>query len=82
MTYLNGKKELVLKLRADRKRFLGWFVDTGYATHSDMKSHRVSFTKMIKGSIIKKKLNKEISSEVELVGADDIIPDILWTGYF
>ena len=82
MTYLNGKKELVLKLRANGMRFLGWFVDTSYATHSDMKSHTVSVTKMIKGSIIKKKLNKEISSEVELVGADDIIPDILWIGYF
>ena len=77
-----AKKELVLTLRADGMRFLRWFVDTSYATHSDMKIYTGSVTKMLKGSIIKKKLNKEISSEVELVGADDIIPDILWTGYF
>ena len=35
MTYLNGKKELVLTLRAAGMRFLGWFVDTSYATHSE-----------------------------------------------
>ena len=39
-----------------------------------------------RGSIIiilkKKKLNTNISTEVELIGSDDAMPQILWTRYF
>ena len=30
----------------------------------------------------KQKLNNKISTETELVATDDIIPQLLWTGYF
>ena len=51
-----------------------------------MKSHTGSVMKMVKESIhlksTKQKLNTKISTEAELVVADDIIPDIVWTRYF
>ena len=86
MTYLNGTKEFVLTLGADGMNILKWFVDASYATHADMKSHTGSVITMVKRSIIskstKQKLNTKSSTEEELVGADDIIPDILLTGCF
>ena len=30
----------------------------------------------------KQKLNNKISTETELVATDDVIPQLLWTGYF
>ena len=69
MTYLNGTKEFVLTLGADGMNILKWFVDASYATHIISKS-------------TKQKLNTKSSTEEELVGADDIIPDILLTGCF
>ena len=31
---------------------------------------------------MKQKMNTKNSTEAELLGADDIIPEILWTKYF
>ena len=86
MTYLNGKKEIFLTLSADGMDIFKWFVAASYATHSDMKSFIGSMMAMVKGRRIlkslKQKLNTKISTAAEIVGADDIIPDILWSACF
>ena len=80
------KKYLVLTLSADGMKSLKWFVDGSYATHADTKIHTGSVMKKWKGSAIpkstKQKLITKSSTEAELVGANDIIKEILWTEYF
>ena len=62
------------------------FVDASYEKHAETKSHTKNMMTMGKGSIIlkstKQKLNTKSITELELVGADDTIPDILWTRNF
>ena len=85
MMYFNGTKELFLTLSADGMNILKCFVETSYATHAAMKIHTGSVTATCEGRIItkpKKKLNTKSSIEEELVGNDDIIPNMLWTNCF
>ena len=39
LKYLNGTREMKLKLKADDLRVLKWYVDASYAVHPDFKSH-------------------------------------------
>ena len=84
--YLKGTEEFVLKLRADNTRLLKWHVDASYAVHNDLRSHTGGNFTMGKGTIYgkssKQKLNVKSSTEAELVGFDDCMPQILWTNYF
>ena len=81
--------KLPLILRADGVNVLKWSVDASYATHDDMQGHNggtMSMGKDGRGSIIsiskKQKLNTKSSTEAELIGADDKMSQMLWTGYF
>jgi hypothetical protein len=63
-----------------------WWVDGSYAVHPDMRSHTGAIMSLGKGSIystsIRQKLNTKSSTEAELVGVADVMPQILWTRYF
>ena len=81
--------ELSLILRADGVNVLKWWVNASYAAHDDMRGNTggtMSMGKDGRGSIIsiskKKYINTKNSTEAELIGADDTIPQMLWTGYF
>ena len=54
--------------------------------HPDMKSHTGGVMTMGKGCILsvsrKQKLNTRSSTEAELVAADDVLCDLLWTKHF
>ena len=84
--YLKGTEEFVLKLRAYNTKLLKWHVDASYAVHNDLRSHTGGNFTMGKGTIYgkssKQKLNVKSSTEAELVGFDDCMPQILWTNYF
>ena len=86
MKYLNGTKDLVLTLKVDGTNVLKWYVDASYGIHPDLKGHTGGTLTMGKDSImsksIKQKLNTKSSTESELIGVDDILPDVLWTQYF
>ena len=86
MKYLNGTKELKLKLRADDLKVIKWFVDASFAVHPDFKSHTgavMTFGKGAAQSIARKqKLNVRSSTEGELVGVDDAATQIMWTKLF
>ena len=76
----------MLTLSDDGTNICKWYVDASFAIHPDMRGHTGSILSMGKGSIqaksIKQKLNTKSSTEAELIGSDDVLPDILWTGYF
>ena len=88
--YLEGtiKLHLVLKIDADGIPILKWYVDASFCVHEDFCLHTGGVLKpsleggaLISGSI-RQKLNTRSSTEAELVGADDFMSKIVWTGAF
>ena len=80
---------LPLILQADRLNVLKWWVDASYVDHENMRLHTggtVSMGKYGRGSIIsisnKQKLNTKGLVEAELIGVDDVMPQMIWKRYF
>ena len=75
-----------LTLEADDTHVIKWWVDASFAVHPDMKSHTGGALIMGKGAVYgtstRQKLNTRSSTEAELVGVNDVMPQILWTRYF
>jgi hypothetical protein len=86
MKYLRGTKHLVLRLRADNLNIVTWWVDVAFAVHNDMRSHTGGAMSLGAGAIYsssqKQKMNTKSSTEAELVGINDVLPQALWTKYF
>jgi len=86
INYLQHTKKLHLTLQADESGILKWWVDGVFAVHPDMQSHTGVILSMDVGSIYststKQKSNTKISTEVDIVGVNDILPKNLWTRYF
>jgi hypothetical protein len=84
--YLRGTKDLVLRLSAENLNIIKWWVDASYGVHHDMRSHTGGAMSMVTGAVYstsrKHKLNTKSSTEAELVGIDDVLPQALWTKYF
>ena len=84
--YLNGTRNLMLKLLANNLGIIKWFVDASYAIHDDYKEHAGLMMAMGSGAITsfsrKQKINGKSLTDTELIGADDTLPQILWTRYF
>jgi len=64
---------------------LSWF-DAAYAVHPDMKSHTGGITSFglggFMGKSTKQKLNTKSSTEEELIGASDYLPNTIWLKLF
>jgi hypothetical protein len=86
MRYLQGTVELKLRLSADGSGQVRWWVDSSFAVHIDMKGHTGGTMSMGKGSIYSasaaQKLVTRSSTECEVVGTHDVMPQILWTAHF
>jgi hypothetical protein len=86
MRYLQATLDLKLVLSADGSGMVRWWVDTAYAVHYDMKGHTGGTLSMGKGSIYSfsgaQKLVARSSTEAEVIGVDDVMPQMMWTGYF
>ena len=86
MKYLQQTINLIPTLSADDMALLKWHVDASHTVHPDCKGHTGGTLTIGKGTIYntstKQKLNTKSSTETELVGADDIMPQLLWTNYF
>jgi hypothetical protein len=84
--YLRGTKNMPLILEGDNACIIKWWVDASFAVHPDMKSHTggaMSLSKgVVYGTSTRQKLNTKSSTEAELVGVNDVMPQILWTRYF
>jgi hypothetical protein len=86
MKYLQSTLYLKLKLESDDSGIIRWWVDASYAVHPDMKGHTGGTMSMGKGSIYSiasgQKLVARSSTESELIGVHDVMPQIVWTSYF
>ena len=86
LKYISGTRDLVLTLESDVTGTVKWWVDAAFAVHHDMKSHTGGMMTMGRGALYsiskKQKLNTKSSTEAELVGVDDLMPQILWMRYF
>ncbi len=84
--YLRNTSALVLRLSAENLNVIKWWVDASYGVHHDMRSHTGGAMSMGTGAVYstskKQKLNTKSSTEAELVGVDDVLPQALWTKYF
>ena len=81
-----GTPSLHLTLTNYSNTVCKWWVDESYAVHGDCKSHTGGTLSLGGGSIVststKQKLMTKRSTEYELVGVDDISPQIIWKNYF
>ena len=86
MNSLKNIVKLCLTLRADGSSILKWYTDASYAVHNDMKSHTGGTMTLGKvcpfSKSTKQKIATKSSTESELVSADDLMPQIIWTNYF
>ena len=84
--YLRGTKDLILTLRANNDGIVRWWIDASYAVHQDMKGHTSATLSLGKGGIYngswKQKLVARSSTESELIGVYDVLPQVLWTKQF
>jgi hypothetical protein len=86
LQYLGRTKDDFLILGADCLTILKTWVDASYGVHSDMKSHTGGAMSLGRGTIMckstKQKLNTKSSTEAELVGASDFLPNTIWAKMF
>eukprot|EP00957_Ditylum_brightwellii_P021787 1643793-Ditylum_brightwellii.AAC.3 len=86
MKYLQSMHDLPLTLDADSLNRIQWWVDASFAVYPDMKSHTGGMMMIGKGtiyaSLMEQKLNTWSLTEAEIVGVNDLMPQVLWTRYF
>jgi len=82
LQYFNGTLDMPLILGADSLAKSKSWVDAAYAVHDDMKSHTGGATSLGCGAIMckstKQKLNTKSSTEAEVVGSSDYLPNTIW----
>ena len=82
----DASAHLRLRLTVESLNVVKWWADAAFAVHPDMKSHTGGVMMLGSGAIQcisrKQKLNTKSSTEAELVGADDVLNDLLWTRNF
>ena len=80
--------DLVYTLGADSLTniVLRTWVDASFAVHPDMRSHTGAVSSLGRGALMcrssKQKLNTKSSTEAELVGASDFLPNAIWIKNF
>jgi len=86
LEYIKGTMDLEYTLGADDMNKLRSWVDAAYAVHPDMKSHTGGVMSLGIGGILckstKQKLNTKSSTEAEVVGASDYLPNTMWVKMF
>lgn len=85
--YLRDMVNMPLTLEADECDVVKWWVYAAFAVHPDMRSHTGGVMMLGKGGAIygtstRQKINTKGSTEAELVGVNDILPQALWTRIF
>ena len=84
--YLHKTVDLMLTLGADDNGSIQWWIDASYSVHPDMKGHTRATMSLGQGSVYsgswKQKLITCSSTESELVGVYDVLPQVMWTAKF
>jgi hypothetical protein len=83
LQFTRSAKNDCLTLLAESLHNVRWWVDASCAAHPDVKSHAGGMmslgTGCVHGTSKGQKLNAKSSAEAEIVGADDCMPQTLWT---
>jgi len=86
LQYFNGISDMPLILGGDSLAKSKSWVVAAYAVHDDMKSHTGGATSLGCGAIMckstKQKLNTKSSTEAEVVGSSDYLPNTIWARMF
>jgi Reverse transcriptase (RNA-dependent DNA polymerase) len=86
MRYIRGTQDLVLTLEGDGMNVVKWWADASFAVHADFKSHTGGAMSLGKGVVYgtstRQKINTRSSTEAELVAANDVMGQLLWTQHF
>ena len=84
--YLQHTLYMCMVLGKDDTDAMHWWIDASYAVHPDMRGHVGATMSLGNGSIFsgswKQKLVTWSSTESEVVGVFDVLPQILWTKKF
>ena len=81
-------KDLIITLSANDDGIVRWWIDASYAVHEDMdmKGHTGATLSLGNGAIYsvswKQRLVARSSTESELIGVYDVLPQVLWTKHF
>ena len=83
---MQGTEELPLDLCADSATLVKWWINGSHAVHPNIHGHSGGCMFLGMGMPImglsKQKLNTQSSTEMELIMADDFMPQILWMNLF
>ena len=86
MQYLQGAFDLKLVLSAKGFGMIRWWVDAAYGVHFAMKGQTGGTVSVGKLSVYSfagvQKLVARSSTEAEVIGVDNLMPQMMWTGYF
>jgi hypothetical protein len=86
LEYLTGTLKMPLTLSIDNMSVIKTWVDAAYALHGDIRSHTGGTVMMGKGTLYRKsskqRINTKSSTEAELIGASDFLPQTIWTKNF
>jgi hypothetical protein len=86
MQYIRGSLEQVRTMEADGTGLAKWWIDASFAVHPGMRGHMGGVLSLGKGATYtasrSQKTNTRSSTESELVGVYDILPQVLWTRNF
>ena len=86
LQYLKCTMPLPLVVIVENLNVIKWWVDESYAAHYDMNGNTGATISLGHGSVLimtnNQKLNTNISTEANLIGADYDLPKMLSTKYF
>jgi hypothetical protein len=87
LSYLKNTINLPLILSAHGSHVIKWWADASFGVRGDLKSQTGASMSLGKGGggynmSRKQKLITTSSTEADLVGADDVMPQIIWTRQF
>jgi hypothetical protein len=81
LQFLRATRDELLTLSATSLHNVRWWLDASYNVHPDMRSHTGGTMSLGRGVIYRTskrhKLNTKSSTEAELVGVDDVMPQVL-----
>jgi hypothetical protein len=86
LKYINGSKDMGICINMSDGVTVFAYVDSSYGVHSDYKSHTGGVISMGKGPVFtkssKQKIMSKSSTEAELIGISDMLPQVIWTRDF
>jgi len=86
LKYLKGTLYLKLRITVDNFSSSQWSIDASHGVHWDCKGQTGAGMTLGRGAVVsflcKQEVNTRSSTESELVGVDDAMPNVLWSLHF